>query len=83
VVPLALGPDDAVTWSYRHGEEPGTGTRLLDGVTRLAADTGGLYAFGAAESRQITAVRRHLRHERHLPAHQVQMTGYWRRNRAG
>ena len=37
-------------------------------------------AFGAGESRQITEIRRYLRHEVGLPATAVSMTGYWRRD---
>jgi NADPH-dependent ferric siderophore reductase len=39
-----------------------------------------LSAFGAAESRQITAVRKYLRRELGLRSDQVFMTGYWRRD---
>jgi NADPH-dependent ferric siderophore reductase len=44
-------------------------------------DAGGTewWAFGGAESRQITAVRKHLRQEVGWPAERVSMTGYWRR----
>ena len=37
-------------------------------------------AFGAGESRHITEIRRHLRHEVGLPATAVSMAGYWRRD---
>jgi NADPH-dependent ferric siderophore reductase len=69
----------SVEWTYRHDSEPGTGTRLLDAVRRLDIDWNDVYAFGAAESRQITSVRRLLRQEQGLPMENVQMTGYWRR----
>lgn len=74
--------DVEVTWLHRGGDEPGTGTRLLDSVRATVGDGTGLVAFGAAESRQITAVRKYLRHELGMPATAVSMTGYWRRTDA-
>jgi NADPH-dependent ferric siderophore reductase len=75
-LPMAAWAD--VRWLHRDGADPGTGTRLLDAVrsVELGPRT---YAVGAAESRQVTAIRRHLRDERGLPAERVSMTGYWRR----
>lgn len=79
VVDLPVRPKDTVVWVSREGREPGTGTQLLDAVVALDLDVTGLYAYGAAESREVTAVRKHLRYERGMPADQVQMIGYWRR----
>lgn len=79
-VDLPGGPRTTVTWVFRGHDEPGTGTRLLDVVRDLDLDADGVFAFGAAEARQIMAVRRHLRNERSLPAAQVDMGGYWRRD---
>jgi NADPH-dependent ferric siderophore reductase len=77
-VELPDAPWAEVRWFHRDGDQPGTGTRLLDAVraTEVGPRT---YALGAAESRQVTAIRRHLRDERGLAAEQVSMTGYWRR----
>ena len=72
-----------VRWLFRGTDEPGIGTRLLDAVRALALPSVGVVAFGAGESRQVTAIRKHLRHERGLPAHLVSMTGYWRRTIEG
>jgi NADPH-dependent ferric siderophore reductase len=69
-----------VVWVERGDGVPGAGRRLLAAVQRLALDVDGLVAFGAAESREITAVRRHLRDERGMPQATVHMTGYWRRD---
>lgn len=74
------GPRARVTWLHRGGEAPGTGTRLLDTVRSRTGDVDGLIAFGAAESRQISAIRKYLRHERSMSAGAVSMTGYWRRD---
>ncbi|MDW3215797.1 MAG: SIP domain-containing protein [Ilumatobacteraceae bacterium] len=71
--------DVDVTWLHRGGAAPGTGARLLDEVRATVTDGAELVAFGAAESRQITAVRKYLRHELRMPATAVSMTGYWRR----
>jgi NADPH-dependent ferric siderophore reductase len=77
---LRFDRDDVeVTWLHRGDETPGVGTRLLDEVRATVTDGEGLVAFGAAESRQITAVRTYLRRELGMPATAVSMTGYWRR----
>ena len=71
-----------VRWSYRGTQLPGVGNGLVELVRRHAGGpaAGALAtAFGAGESRQITEIRRYLRHEVGLPATAVSMTGYWRR----
>lgn len=79
VLDLPARPKDTIHWVSRDGCRHGEGTHLLDAVATLDLDIAGLYAYGAAESREITAVRKHLRYERGIPAEQVQMVGYWRR----
>ena len=79
-LPLPEQPGLTVTWCYRHGEAPGTTTALVDAVRALDWQPGTPYAWGGAESKAITAVRRHLRDERGLPQDAVSMTGYWRRD---
>lgn len=77
------GPRTNVRWHYRGGAEPGTGSGLYDLVTALVGRLGGdalATAFGAGESRQISAIRRYLRHDVGMPAARVSMTGYWRRS---
>ncbi|WP_370328473.1 SIP domain-containing protein [Euzebya sp.] len=78
-VDLPARPGVEVSWVFRDGEPAGTGTGLVDAVRGLDLDLDGLYAFGAAETRQIAAVRHHLRHERGMAADRTRMTGYWRR----
>lgn len=68
-----------VRWLFRGNDEPGTGTRLIDAVRELDVDRPGLVAFGAGESRQMSAIRRLLRRDHGVPADHVSMTGYWRR----
>lgn len=61
--------------------EPGTGDELLDAVAALdLGDPARWCAFGGAESRQVSRVRRLVRRERGLAADRVLMTGYWRRD---
>jgi NADPH-dependent ferric siderophore reductase len=75
-LPEVAGVD--VHWCYRRGAAPGTTTLLVDAVRAMTWPAGTAYAWGGAESRCITAVRRHVRDERGLPAAAVSMTGYWR-----
>ncbi len=77
-VPFPSGRGIDVTWVDRGGAAPGTTSLLVDAVRELAIDPG-VYAFGAAESRRITEVRKHLREDVGLSAERVSMTGYWRR----
>lgn len=80
VIDLPEHPGAEVRWLARNGLERGTGTLLVDAVSALDLDPNdGLYAYGGGESRLVTAVRKHLRHERGIPGPQVQMIGYWRR----
>ncbi len=65
-----------VAWIDRGDDEPGVTDKLLDAVRDL--DDVPDAAFGAGESRRISAVRRHLR-RRGLAADRMLMTGYWRR----
>ena len=80
VVELPERPGVAVTWVFRGDDEPGVTNRLLDAVVALDIEPEGLVAFGAAESRQITAIRTHVRHSVGMSAQDVHMTGYWRRD---
>ena len=50
-------------------------TRIRD----LEVTADGLYAYGAGESRLMTAVRAHLQDDRGVPHDQVRMVAYWRR----
>ena len=76
--PLPFVEGVEVQWCYRHGAPAGTTTLLVDAVRSMAWPTGNAYAWGGAESRCITAVRRHVRTERGLRPEAVSMTGYWR-----
>ena len=70
-------PGLTVDWVHRGDDLPGTVNRLLDTVVERVHDAPDA-AFGAAESRQISAVRRHVRSTLGMSAADVLMTGYWR-----
>jgi NADPH-dependent ferric siderophore reductase len=74
---LADHPGLEMIWVDRGDDAPGRTNRLLDAVASVAAVPDA--AFGAGESRQISAVRRHVRRVLGVPASDVLMTGYWRR----
>jgi NADPH-dependent ferric siderophore reductase len=78
--PMPQHPNLRIVWVDRGDDAPGTVNRLLDAV-RAEVNEGRVVpgaAFGAAESRQISAIRRYLRAEVGLAASVVSMTGYWR-----
>jgi NADPH-dependent ferric siderophore reductase len=77
-LPLPESPDIHVTWLDRAGAPAGTTTLLADSVRAFDLPPGNLYAWGGAESRAVTAIRKYLRHERGYVREQVSMTGYWR-----
>jgi NADPH-dependent ferric siderophore reductase len=77
--PMPEHPGLTVRWIERGDVEPGRHPGLVEAVAEVDLGYGrGWEAFGGAESRQITKVRKLLRRERGLPAAQVSMTGYWR-----
>jgi NADPH-dependent ferric siderophore reductase len=80
-LPLPTDADARVRWLHRGDLEAGTHAALVDAVRAMAWPDGRAYAWGGAESRAATAVRRHLRTERGLAREQVAMTGYWRHAR--
>jgi NADPH-dependent ferric siderophore reductase len=70
-------PGLEVIWVDRGDDAPGLRNRLLETVMSISIVVDA--AFGAGESRQISAVRRHVRGVLGVPASRVLMTGYWRR----
>jgi NADPH-dependent ferric siderophore reductase len=76
-IPLRIEAADRVVWVRRGEAAPGTTSLLLDAVRRVVLP-GDVYAWGGAESRIMTTIRRHLRDEVGLAQEQVAMTGYWR-----
>lgn len=67
--------DPRIRWLHRD-----RGESLLDAVQGLDLGDGrGWYAWGGAESRDITAIRRHLRGTVGFPREACCLVGYWRR----
>jgi NADPH-dependent ferric siderophore reductase len=76
--PLFAGPGVRVRWLHRDGVPAGRTTALADAVRDLDLPDGPVYAWGGGESRTMTAIRRHLRHERGWERARVSLTPYWR-----
>jgi NADPH-dependent ferric siderophore reductase len=82
VIDLPSGPDVALCWVFRGGRSAGTSGHLLATIRDLQLHPDLAYAFGAGETREIGAIRQHLRRERGLAAERVRMVGYWKRTSA-
>lgn len=65
-------------WLHRDGQSAGSTNGLLDAVRTLGPDATSTYAWGGAESRVMTAVRRYLRDDCGFERDQVAMIAYWR-----
>lgn len=74
---LPCDPDVQLTRLHRDRRHAGTTTLLVDAV-RQAPPSPATYVWGGAESRAVSAVRRHVRHEVGLAREQVSLTPYWR-----
>lgn len=77
-LPIETEADLTLTWLPRGGAEAGTSSVLIDAVRAAEVGADRTYAWGGGESRAVTAVRRHLRHEVGFAREAVSMTGYWR-----
>jgi NADPH-dependent ferric siderophore reductase len=67
-----------VTWLHRDGAPAGTTSLLADAVRGMPWRGGSPYVWGGAESRAMTAIRRHVRGEIGLPREAVSLVAYWR-----
>lgn len=67
-----------VTWLHRDGAPAGTTTLLADAATALGPTGADTYVWGGGESRAMTAVRKHVRHQWSLPRESVSLVAYWR-----
>lgn len=76
-IPLAVAPADRVVWLPRGAAAPGITSLLLDAVRSVEVPAD-VYAWGGAETKAMTAIRRYLRDDVGLPQARVDMTGYWR-----
>jgi NADPH-dependent ferric siderophore reductase len=75
--PLPARDSVEVTWLHR-GAGHDAPSRLAAAVRELDWPHGNPYVWGGAESRAMTAVRRHVRDERGLPQDRVSLVAYWR-----
>ena len=75
-LPINVESNVDVRWVHRSESR----ASMSKTVASLKLETDGLYAFGAGESREISAIRRHLRRDHAMNSNAVNMTGYWRRD---
>jgi NADPH-dependent ferric siderophore reductase len=81
--PLTGPPGMEVRWLHRDGVEPGLSPMLVDAVAGLRPPAGDdVFAWVAAESATVQAVRADLRSRWGLRRGQHHAIGYWRRGRA-
>ncbi|RBY78166.1 siderophore-interacting protein [Geodermatophilus sp. TF02-6] len=81
--PLPAPAGVGVRWLHRDGTPPGEGTLLADAVAALDRPAGeDVFAWVAAESAAVRAVRADLRGRWGLGRAQHHAIGYWRRGRA-
>jgi NADPH-dependent ferric siderophore reductase len=81
--PLAAPAGICVRWLYRGGIAPGESTLLTDAVAALdPPGTDDVFAWVAAESAAVRAIRADLRGRWGLGRAQHHAIGYWRRGRA-
>ena len=81
--PLPAPAGVEVRWLHRAGEDPGVGTLLVDAVAALERPAGeDVFAWVAAESAAVRAVRADLRGRWGLRRSEHHAIGYWRRGRA-
>lgn len=78
---LPVPPGVEVTWLFRDGAAPGSTTLLFDALTAADWWDGTVFAWVAGEALTLTPIRRWLRREKGLGKEQVDVTGYWRRQR--
>jgi NADPH-dependent ferric siderophore reductase len=81
--PLAAPDGVAIRWLHRGDTAPGESTLLADAVAALDRPEGDdVFAWVAAESATVRAIRAHLRGSWGLGRAQHHAIGYWRRGRA-
>jgi NADPH-dependent ferric siderophore reductase len=81
--PLTVPDGVAVRWLHRGGTPPGESTLLVDAVAALDRPEGeDVFAWVAAESAAVRAIRADLRGRWGLGRAQHHAIGYWRRGRA-
>jgi NADPH-dependent ferric siderophore reductase len=80
--PLPAPAGVGVRWLHRGGTPPGESTLLADAVAALEPPSDDVFAWVAAESAAVRAIRADLRSRWGLGRAQHHAIGYWRRGRA-
>jgi NADPH-dependent ferric siderophore reductase len=79
---LDTAADLDVTWIHR-GERPAGTTRLLQHAVReLEWPAGRVHVWAAAETKEVAAVRSHIREAHGLDRHNYEIYAYWRRGKS-
>jgi NADPH-dependent ferric siderophore reductase len=79
---LSAPPGVTLRWLHRDGTLPGESTLLVDAVAALDRPEGAVFAWVAAESATVRAVRADLRGRWGLSRAEHHAIGYWRLGRA-
>lgn len=77
--PLPEPAGVTINWLSRDDKDAGTTTLLLDAVRSADWLAGRPFAWVAGEANSVAPIRRWLKDERSLPAHRIEVAGYWRR----
>lgn len=81
-IELPARPRCQVHWLHRGTTRAGEGGLLALAVGALALPSDSVYAWVAAESSQMRALRQHLQSDRGLDAARLHAAGYWKRGKA-
>lgn len=65
-----------ITWLHRAGRP--VGEALVEAVAALDFPPGDVHGFVHGEAGFVKELRRHLRHDRKVPAERLSISGYWR-----
>lgn len=70
-----------LTWLVRRGAEAGTTTLLFDALKAAEWWEGTVFSWVAGEAGTLTPIRRWLRNEKKLDKDQIEVTGYWKKQK--
>lgn len=70
-----------LTWQVRHGAEAGTTALLFDALKAAEWWDGNVFAWVAGEAGTLTPIRRWLKREKNLDKDQIEVTGYWKKQK--
>lgn len=72
-----------ITWLHRGGTPSGESSLLAEAVRKAEVPGGEVYAWGGAESRKISAIRKHLRAEHGIGKSRLGLIAYWKHTNDG